>query len=166
MGSSLRNRERREMEVIRSRPPKLRFLHQQRRVTNNAAIQTQTSFGAFPSTPSGVDSRKISRFSRRYEPEELEGVMLRRVLVLLSGPVLSEVRPSTFPSLDRIRAAMSFVKCRYAQGRRCQLAGLLIASILGSPMLAAAQATSGVMTGVITDAQSAVLPGVTLTLRN
>ena len=61
---------------------------------------------------------------------------------------------------------MSFVKCRYAQGRRCQLAVLLIASILSSPMLAAAQATSGVMTGVVTDAQSAVLPGVTLTLRN
>src|SRR2546425_549074 len=86
--------------------------------------------------------------------------------MLLSGPVPSEVRPSTLPSLDKIRAAMSFVKCRYAQGRRCQLAVLLIASILGSPMLAAAQATSGVMTGVITDAQSAVLPGVTLTLRN
>ena len=81
--------------------------------------------------------------------------MLRRVLVLVSRRVLSEVRPST-----RLRP-------NGVEGRqRCQLAVLLLASALGSATLAAAQTTSGVIIGVITDAQGAVLPGVTLTLRN
>jgi carboxypeptidase family protein/TonB-dependent receptor-like protein len=42
----------------------------------------------------------------------------------------------------------------------------LFVAILSSPALAAAQATSGAISGVITDAQGAVLPGVALTLRN
>ena len=47
-----------------------------------------------------------------------------------------------------------------------QLAMLLLVSVLGLPGAAAAQVTSGAISGVITDAQSAVLPGVALTLRN
>ena len=47
-----------------------------------------------------------------------------------------------------------------------QLAMLLLVSLLGLPGAAAAQVTSGAISGVITDAQSAVLPGVALTLRN
>jgi Carboxypeptidase regulatory-like domain len=46
------------------------------------------------------------------------------------------------------------------------LAQLLLVSALGWTTPAAAQATSGVIAGVVTDAQGAVLPGVTLTLRN
>ena len=43
---------------------------------------------------------------------------------------------------------------------------LLLVSILSLPAPAAAQATSGAIAGVVTDAQNAVLPGVVLTLRN
>ena len=48
--------------------------------------------------------------------------------------------------------------------RLSQLAVLLLVSGMAVP--AAGQATSGVIAGTITDAQSGVLPGVTLTLRN
>ena len=47
-----------------------------------------------------------------------------------------------------------------------QLVVLLFLSMFGPPAPAAAQATSGAISGVITDAQSAVLPGVSVTLRN
>jgi hypothetical protein len=56
--------------------------------------------------------------------------------------VASSVRPSTFLVL------------------------VVFLSIFTSPALAAAQATSGAISGVMTDAQSAVLPGVSVTLRN
>ena len=46
------------------------------------------------------------------------------------------------------------------------VAVLLMAALLNPPAPAAAQVTSGAIAGLITDAQSAVLPGVSLTLRN
>ena len=47
-----------------------------------------------------------------------------------------------------------------------QLAVLVVALELGLAVQAVAQATSGVISGTIADAQSGVLPGVTLTVRN
>lgn len=47
-----------------------------------------------------------------------------------------------------------------------RLAGLLLAALLSSAIPAAAQATGGVIVGVVVDGQGGVLPGVTLTLRN
>ena len=46
------------------------------------------------------------------------------------------------------------------------LAITLLASTLGVPTPATAQTTNGVISGIVSDAQGAVLPGVTLTLRN
>jgi Carboxypeptidase regulatory-like domain/TonB dependent receptor-like, beta-barrel len=46
------------------------------------------------------------------------------------------------------------------------LAITLLALTLGVPTPAAAQTTNGVISGIVSDAQGAVLPGVTLTLRN
>jgi len=53
-------------------------------------------------------------------------------------------------------------------GRRClRIATLLLVSVLGTAAGAAAQGeASAVVTGVVTDAQGGVLPGVTVTLRN
>src|SRR5262245_13252207 len=42
----------------------------------------------------------------------------------------------------------------------------LLALTLGVPTPAATQTTNGVISGIVSDAQGAVLPGVTLTLRN
>jgi hypothetical protein len=50
--------------------------------------------------------------------------------------------------------------------RPSPLAALLFASLLCWPAPAAAQVTSGAISGLIADAQNAVLPGVTLALRN
>jgi hypothetical protein len=46
------------------------------------------------------------------------------------------------------------------------LAITILALALGIPMPATAQTTNGVISGIVSDAQGAVLPGVTLTLRN
>src|SRR5512145_1424571 len=46
------------------------------------------------------------------------------------------------------------------------LAIMLFALALGVPTPATAQTTNGVISGIVSDAQGAVLPGVTLTLRN
>jgi hypothetical protein len=50
--------------------------------------------------------------------------------------------------------------------RRTLFALLLLAFAFGPAIPSAAQTTSGTIVGLVTDAQSAVLPGVTLTLRN
>jgi len=56
---------------------------------------------------------------------------------------------------------------RVPSGARLSLAAaLLFAAILTWPVLTAAQVTSGAISGVIADAQNAVLPGVVLTVRN
>jgi hypothetical protein len=46
------------------------------------------------------------------------------------------------------------------------LATMLLAVVLGAPTATSAQTTNGVISGIISDAQGAVLPGVTVTLRN
>src|SRR5688572_29728703 len=43
---------------------------------------------------------------------------------------------------------------------------MLLALVLGAPAATTAQTTNGVISGIVSDAQGAVLPGVTLTLRN
>jgi hypothetical protein len=54
-----------------------------------------------------------------------------------------------------------------SERRRLWIATLLLVSALGTAAVAAAQGeASAVVTGVITDAQGGVLPGVTITLRN
>ena len=50
--------------------------------------------------------------------------------------------------------------------RRTPFALLLLVIAFGPAMPSTAQTTSGTIAGLVTDAQSAVLPGVTLTLRN
>ena len=76
---------------------------------------------------------------------------------------------STFPLFQLLPShtlTVSFVERQRARGPGSRLAMLLFVSLLSSPAVAAAQVTSGAISGVITDAQSAVLPGVALTLRN
>ena len=46
------------------------------------------------------------------------------------------------------------------------LVTLLLAFALGAPAPTTAQTTNGVISGIVSDAQGDVLPGVTLTLRN
>ena len=43
---------------------------------------------------------------------------------------------------------------------------MLLALVLGAPAATTAQTTNGVISGIVSDAQGAVLPGVSLTLRN
>jgi hypothetical protein len=54
----------------------------------------------------------------------------------------------------------------FAAGWGNWLAITLLALALGVPTSATAQTTNGVISGIVNDAQGAVLPGVTLTLRN
>ncbi len=78
--------------------------------------------------------------------------MLQRVLVSQSVP--TDGRPSS--------RRPNSVEGR----RRTPFALLLLAFALGFAVPAAAQTTSGVIVGMVSDAQGGVLPGVTLTLRN
>src|SRR5437868_9566582 len=50
--------------------------------------------------------------------------------------------------------------------RRASIAALLLALAFGVASPAMAQTTTGVIAGIITDAQGGVLPGVTVTARN
>jgi hypothetical protein len=54
----------------------------------------------------------------------------------------------------------------FSAGWENWLAIMLFALALGVPTPATAQTTNGVISGIVSDAQGAVLPGVTLTLRN
>jgi hypothetical protein len=57
-------------------------------------------------------------------------------------------------------------RLRSLQIHAAPVATLLLATIIVSPASAAAQASGGVISGVVADAQSAVLPGVVVTVRN
>src|SRR5258708_27293762 len=50
--------------------------------------------------------------------------------------------------------------------RRVSIAALLLAIVFGMATSAMAQTTTGIISGIITDAQGGVLPGVTVTARN
>src|SRR6266576_2499187 len=50
--------------------------------------------------------------------------------------------------------------------RRTSIVYLLVLFLLPIPLFAQSQATTGVIEGVVSDATGAVLPGVTVTLRN
>src|SRR5215470_15065144 len=51
--------------------------------------------------------------------------------------------------------------------RRCVRFGLLpLVLLVGLPMMAPAQVSNAVVSGIVTDAQGGILPGVTITLMN
>ena len=54
----------------------------------------------------------------------------------------------------------------FSGGSRCFLVTMLFAFVIGVPAATSAQTTNGVISGIVSDAQGAVLPGVTVTLRN
>src|SRR5262249_34112222 len=67
-------------------------------------------------------------------------------------------------SLEEARAMLAtFMR----SSRRLVLVGLLpLVLLVGWPMMAPAQVSNAVVTGIVTDAQGGVLPGVTITLMN
>jgi hypothetical protein len=121
--------------------------------------------------------------------------MVGRLIGSLRRRIPGGVRRSTRRSFPALTAELSSVGCRLSQlgprglkpprsgrsarpkiverglqapraGAASRLAVLLFAALLGWPAPAATQVTSGAVSGVITDAQGAVLPGVALALRN